>query len=186
MIRLPPAAATRRVPGGATVVVSCWMNHGWSCEGGTHGQALAVIEWRLDSGQLPVDAKHTRRGLDQRVRERAMPGHLGWRDFWHDADAGQPDVDNLDRTVRKHMAVFCLVERLEGGKHLRHGGAVQRAAGKGHAQLVALANIAQITRPCKGHVARGNAIGLVLRDQLRLHGRKVGVQAQRNRHCHWS
>src|SRR5262245_27528261 len=89
-------------------------NHGWACNGSAHGQALAVIEWRLDPGQPPVDAKHTLRGLDQRVRERTMPGHLRGRDFWHDGDAGQPDIDNLDRTVRKHMAVFCLVQRLEG------------------------------------------------------------------------
>src|SRR5262245_24329955 len=84
-------------------------NHGWADEGGTHGQALTMIEGRLDPGQPPVDAKHTRRRLDQRVRERAMPGHLGGRDFWHDANPGQPNVDNLDRTVRKHMAVFRLV-----------------------------------------------------------------------------
>src|SRR5215831_8472304 len=129
------------------MVVVSLENHGWSCEGGPHGQMLAVIEWRLNSGQSSVDAKHTRRRLDQRLRERAMPGHLGGHDFGHDANAGQPDIDNLDRTVRKHMAVFCLVQRLEGGKHLLNGSAVQRAPGEWDAQLVPLPDIAQITRP---------------------------------------
>ena len=161
-------------------------NDGWSCKGSAYRQALALIKGRVKAGQFPIDAKHTRRGLDQGLSERAVPAHLGRGDFGHEANTGQPDVDNLDRTVRKHMAVFRLVERLEGGKHLHHGRAVQGAAGKGYAQLVSLTNIAQITGPGKGYVARGNTIGLVLRDKLRLHGREVGVQAGIIDTAHWS
>ena len=92
-----------------------------------------MIEWRLDLASPPLTRNTHGAVLTSASESVPCPVTWGGR-FWHDANAGQPDIDYLDWTVRKHMAVFCLVERLEGGKHLRNSGAVQGAAGEGDAQ----------------------------------------------------
>ena len=82
------------------------------------------------------------------------------------------------RRLGEVMAVLAAVDLVEGLERLGERGLVDRAVGERHAQLVALADIAQVAAALEGHLGEVDAVGGEAVGQLPGHGGEVRVDAR--------
>lgn len=89
-----------------------------------------------------VPPKSVSRSLDLRLTKATAYCWLR-RDLWQAGDAGDADVDDLDRARLEDIAIFGAVQISEPSENLFERRLVQSPVGKRDAQLVTLTDIAQ-------------------------------------------
>jgi len=116
------------------------------------------------------------RVLDQRFDDAAAALWPRRCDLRHVANAGDADIDDLDRACLEYMPVLGSVQLGEAREDLRERSLVQFPVGKGDAQLVTLSDIPQIARALEYGIVGGDSIGDELARELTLHRRKIGIE----------
>src|SRR5579883_2564763 len=122
-------------------------------------QQVAAVEVGRVLAKLAGDAEGAMAGADPGLVERLAGGDRGLGDGCRIGGADKAQVYDLDRAIGEVMAVLALVHLVEGDECLGKRRLVDRAVGKGHAQLVALADIAQVAAPLEGDLGEVDAVG---------------------------
>src|SRR5204863_10117769 len=107
-------------------------------------EQVAAVEVGRIVGELALDPEGAGALAYPRRVERRAGGDRRLGDLGRGRGADQTQVHDLDRRVGEVMSVFALVDLMESLKRLGERGVVERAVGERHAQLVALADIAQV------------------------------------------